>query len=79
MPVTSSAATSGMIVICSARSHSVPTGSATASTGAISVPPASAQPSASPPASAAKVQPVGRFSGREISALPGVVIMPLEG
>ena len=59
MPVTSSAATSGTIVICNARSHTVPTGPATAAAPASTGPPDSAQPTASPAISAANVQPAG--------------------
>ncbi len=59
IPVTSSAATSGTIVICSPRSHSEPTGPAIAAAAGSAGPPDSTQPSPSPAISAAKVQPAG--------------------
>ena len=59
-PSTSSAATSGMIVICKARSHRPPTSPAMSLTRAGAPSAAPAIPATSPPTSAAKVSATGR-------------------
>jgi hypothetical protein len=64
-----------MIVICSARSHSVPTGSVTASSDSMARPPASASRARAPRPARRKVQPVGSVSGRVVSV--DAVIRPL--
>ena len=71
MPSTSSAATSGMIVICKARSHSAPIGSLTgriaSATGLFAI----SDPASSPPTSPPKVHQIGR---RNVTSRAGRVV-----
>jgi len=67
IPITSKAATSGTMVICKARSHRVPTRSASGSTHPAAARPSSTMPSASPAPSPPSVHATGtRTAGMKL-------------